>query len=117
METPLNELQQLVVEAAAEKKASQIIILDLRKRTDLTDYFLICSGNSKIQVQAIADNIVEKTYGTQFKASTIEGYSQGNWVILDLGDIIVHVFHKEVRSHYDLERLWGDVPVVAEMSG
>ena len=117
METPLNELQQLVVQAASEKKASQIIILDLRKRTDLTDYFLICSGNSKIQVQAIADNIVEKTYGTQFKASTIEGYSQGNWVIIDLGDIIVHVFHKDVRSHYDLERLWGDVPVVAEMSG
>jgi len=116
MKESLNELQQLVVDATTAKKASNIVILDLRNRTDLTDYFLICSGNSKVQVQAIAENILDKTYGTPHSAIAVEGLSAGNWVILDLGDMIVHIFHKDVRSHYDLERLWGDVPVVATMS-
>lgn len=117
MTNRLSELQQKVVDAATDKKASNIVILDLRNRTDLTDFFLICSGNSKVQVQAIADSIIEKTRGTRLKADSVEGYRHGNWVILDLGEMIVHIFHKEVRGHYDLERLWGDVPVIAEMSG
>jgi len=117
MTEPLSELQQLVVDAATDKKASDIIILDVRNRTDLADYFLICSGRSKVQVQAIADNILEQSYQSPYKVHTMEGRSTGNWVILDLGDLMVHVFHHETRSHYDLERLWGDVPVIAEMSG
>ena len=117
MKAPLSELQQLVVNAATEKKASDIIVLDLRTRTDLTDYFMICSGRSKVQVQAIADNILERSYESPFKVFTVEGHSTGNWIILDMGDLMVHVFHQETRSHYDLERLWGDVPVIAEMSG
>ncbi len=117
MKAPLSKLQQLVVDAATEKKASDIIILDLRTRTDLTDYFMICSGRSKVQVQAIADNILERSYQSSFKVFTVEGHSTGNWVILDMGDLMAHVFHQETRSHYDLERLWGDVPVIAEMSG
>lgn len=116
MSAPLTELQQMVVDAAIDKKATDIIILDLRNRTDLTDYFLICSGQSKVQVQAIADNILERSYGTPYKVATVEGMATGTWVILDLGDLIAHVFHHETRSHYDLERLWGDVPVVAELS-
>jgi len=117
MKAPLNELQQLVVDAATDKKASDIIILDVRIRTDLTDYFMICSGRSKAQVQAIADNILERSYPSPFKVHVVEGHSTGNWIILDLGDLMAHVFHHETRSHYDLERLWGDVPVIAEMSG
>ncbi len=117
MKAPLNELQQLVVDAATEKKASDIIVLDLRTRTDLTDYFIICSGRSRVQVQAIADGIHERSYQSPFKVYTVEGYSTGNWIILDLEDLMVHVFHYETRIHYDLERLWGDVPVIAEMSG
>ncbi len=112
MNKSLNTLQQLVVAAAAEKKAEDILILDLRNRSDLTDYFVICSGNSKMQVQAIVDSILEKIYTTKQKLSTIEGYATGNWVVVDLEDIIVHVFHKDARAHYDLERLWGDVPVI-----
>ena len=92
-------------------------VLDLRNRSDLTDYFLICSGNSPLQVQAIADAIVEKMQGTDFQVVSVEGYASGQWVILDLVDMIVHIFKKDVRSHYDLERLWGDVPVVAEVNG
>ncbi len=117
MKAPLSELQQLVVDAATDKKASDIIILDLRTRTDLTDYFMICSGRSKVQVQAIADNILEQSYQSPFKVFTVEGHSTGNWIILDMGDLMAHVFYQETRSYYDLERLWGDVPVIAEMSG
>jgi len=106
----------MVVNAATDKQATDIIILDLRNRTDLTDFFMICSGRSKVQVQAIADNILERSYKSPYKVNAVEGMSTGNWVILDLGDLIVHVFHNETRSHYDLERLWGDVPVVVELS-
>jgi len=113
MKIPLDELPALVIEAALEKKAFNVLVLDLRNRSDITDYFVICSGNSKAQVQAIANSILEKTYGTAFKPTGIEGLSTGNWVILDMGDVFVHVFQKEVRSYYDLERLWGDVPTTA----
>ncbi len=112
MKEPLNPLQRLVIDAAAEKQACDLVTLDLRGRSDLTDFFIICSGNSRSQVQAIVDSIQEKIYGTGHKLSAMEGYSTANWVILDLGDIFVHVFHKDARTHYDLERLWGDVPIV-----
>lgn len=110
MKEPLNDFKRLVVDAAEEKKASDIVTLDLRGRSDLTDFFIICSGNSRSQVQAIADSIQEKFYGTEHKISAIEGYAAGNWVVLDLGNVYVHVFHKDARAHYDLERLWGHVP-------
>ena len=117
MNEPLSELNRLAIEAVSEKKATDIIVLDLRNRSDLTDFFLICSGKSHVQVQAIADAILEKTAGTPYKVVSVEGYNSGNWVILDLVDLIVHIFKQDVRQYYDLERLWGDVPVVAEMSG
>ncbi len=117
MKERLSGLQKLVIDAASEKKATDIIILDLRSRTDFTDFFLICSGNSKVQVQAIADSILEKTRGTSYKSYSVEGYSTGRWVILDMGDLIAHVFQKDTRLFYDLERLWGDVPVVTAVSG
>ena len=78
----------------------------------MTDYFVICSGNSRIQVQAIADSVLDQVYESSHKMSSIEGYNSGNWVVLDLLDVVVHVFHRDVRNQYDLERLWGDVPVV-----
>jgi ribosome-associated protein len=112
MKEPLNTLLLLVVNAAAEKQAQDLVTLDLQGRSDLTDFFVICSGNSRSQVQAIADSIQGKTYGTEHTVSAIEGYASGNWVILDLGDIFVHIFHKDARTHYDLERLWGNVPIV-----
>lgn len=117
MNEPLSELNRLAIEAVSEKKATDILVLDLRNRSDLTDYFLICSGKSHVQVQAIADAILEKTAGTPYKVVSVEGYNSGNWVILDLVDLIVHIFKQDVRQYYDLERLWSDVPVVAEMNG
>ncbi|MBT3515068.1 MAG: ribosome silencing factor [Nitrospina sp.] len=108
----LNDLKQLVVKAAAEKKAFDILVLDLRERSDLTDFFVICSANSRMQVQAITDSILDQVYESSYKLFSTEGYNSGNWVVLDLFDVVVHVFHKDVRSQYDLERLWGDVPLV-----
>ena len=108
----INSLNQLIVHAAAEKKAFDILVLDLRKRSDLTDFFIICSANSRMQVQAIADSVLDQVYKSPHKMSSMEGYNSGNWVVLDLVDVVVHIFHKNVRVQYDLERLWGDVPVV-----
>jgi ribosome-associated protein len=116
MNNSLTDLQRLIYDAVDDKKAFDIIILDLRNRTDITDYFLICSGNSRLQVQAISDSILEKTSGTPYKVIMTEGYATGNWIIMDLSDMIVHVFQKETRLQYDLERLWGDVPVIETQS-
>jgi len=112
MNNSLTELQRLIVDAVDDKKAFDIVLLDLRNRTDITDYFMICSGNSRMQVQAISDSILEKTRGAPYKVLVTEGYANGNWVIMDLSDIIVHIFQKDTRQQYDLERLWGDVPVI-----
>ena len=112
MREKFNALQQLVVNAVYEKKAFDVLILDLRKRSDLTDCFMICSANSKIHVQSIVDSIIDKCHQKKIKPLGIEGYSGGYWVVIDLGDLIAHIFHKEARLHYDLERLWGDVPVI-----
>ncbi len=112
MKEYLSDFQQLAIDSAADAKAFDILILDLRNRSDLTDYFMICSGNSKVHVQSIADAILEKCYQNHNKPMAVEGYTGGIWIVLDLADLIVHVFHKEARLHYDLERLWGDVPVI-----
>jgi len=108
----LNNLNQLIIHAAAEKKAFDILVLDLRTCSDLTDFFIICSANSRMQTQAVADSILGQVYESPYKLSSTEGYTSGNWVILDLMDVVVHIFHKDVRDQYDLERLWGDVPIV-----
>lgn len=117
MRENFNALQQLLVDAASEKKAFDVLILDLRSRSDLTDSFMICSANSKAQVQSVVDAILEKCHFARIKPLGIEGYSEGYWVVVDLGDLIAHVFHKEARLHYDLERLWGDVPVIQAVGG
>jgi ribosome-associated protein len=112
MRKKFNVMQQLVVDAASEKKAFDILILDLRNRSDLTDSFMICSANSKVQVQSIVDSILEKCQLSKIKCLGVEGYSGGYWIVVDLGDLMAHIFHKEARRHYDLERLWGDVPII-----
>jgi ribosome-associated protein len=108
----LTGLQRRVVQAAADKQAFDILVLDLRERSDLTDYFVICSGNSRMQVQAIADSILDRVYESHYTLSSVEGYTSGNWIVLDLIDVVVHIFQKDIRIQYDLERLWGDVPVI-----
>ena len=96
-----------IVSLAFEKKAKEVISLDLRGLSSITDYYIICHGNSEPQVKAIVDNIRK---GTSFKPRHLEGYENKKWVLLDYFDIIVHVFDEEERNYYSLENVWADAP-------
>lgn len=100
------------VAAADDRKAIDLKVLHLEKVTDFTDYFLICSGTSERQVQAIADAVLERLRAEKVRPLHMEGYNRGQWVLLDYGDFVVHVFQEEPRKFYALERLWGDAPDV-----
>ncbi|HSF42082.1 MAG TPA: ribosome silencing factor [Thermoanaerobaculia bacterium] len=100
------------VSAADDRKAVDLKVLHLQKVSDFTDYFLICSGTSERQVQAIADAVQEKLRAGRVRPLHVEGYNRGQWVLIDYGDLVVHVFQEEPRRFYALERLWGDAPEV-----
>jgi ribosome-associated protein len=100
------------VSAAEDRKAVDLKVLHLERVSDFTDYFLICSGTSERQVQAIADAIQEKLRAERVRPLHVEGYNRGQWVLLDFGDLVVHVFLDETRRFYALERLWADAPEV-----
>ncbi|HXF43409.1 MAG TPA: ribosome silencing factor [Pyrinomonadaceae bacterium] len=100
---------QLAIACAEEKKAENIVALDLRKIVSFTEFFLIASGTNQRQVQAIADEIVEKLKeSSRRKPARIEGYNAAEWILLDYGDFIFHIFDQKAREFYDLERLWRD---------
>ncbi|MFA5773679.1 MAG: ribosome silencing factor [Candidatus Paceibacterota bacterium] len=95
---------------ASTKKADDISVLNMAKTSlGVTDYFVICSGNNKKQNQAIADEFMMSLKG---RILGIEGYEQGNWIVVDLNSVVVHIFHESLRKFYDLEFLWSDVPRV-----
>lgn len=96
-----------IINLALEKKAASLISLDVRGLSSFTDFFVICSGDSEPQVKAIADNIRK---GTPHKPKHLEGYENQNWILLDYFDIVVHVFKRDQREYYALERLWADAP-------
>ena len=104
-------LAKKIAQYALSKKAYEVAIMDLRKLTDMTDFFVICSGDSDVQVKAIADAITEGTEKLGVTTWHREGLSQRQWVLLDYVDIVVHVFQKEVRKFYGLEKLWGDAKI------
>lgn len=112
MAVSLEAKTNLCTEAALEKKAQGLVVLDVRNRSDIADYFMICSGSSVRQVQAIADAIDEKLQETGISTLGREGYAEARWILIDLEDLIVHIFHDETRNFYDIERLWGDVPKI-----
>ena len=89
--------------------------MDVSGVTSIADFFVLCSGRGERQVQAIADGIVERAKAAGQKSVGIEGYSSGRWVLIDLGDVVVHAFVPEERDLYKLERLWGDAPVVLKI--
>jgi ribosome-associated protein len=99
----------LLAQAALEKKACDLVVLEVRDLTSIADYFIICSGRSDRQVQSIAQGIEEADVSP---ASSIEGASRGHWVLMDFSDVIVHIFYEPVRRFYDLDGLWGDAPRV-----
>ncbi len=102
----------LAAELAESKRAENVVILDLRGQTLVTDYFVICTGTNRVQVRAIIDGIAE-ALADQRTRGVREGDESGQWVLLDYGDIVVHVFAPEARAFYRLERLWGDATLVA----
>jgi ribosome-associated protein len=96
------------VKAAEDKKANELVVLDLRKAAGFTDYFVICSGTNPRQIRAIADGVMEALSADGEKPAHIEGYDRSEWILLDYFDFIVHVFAPETRVFYGLERLWGN---------
>ncbi len=110
----------MAIHAAGEKKALEIVVLDLREIATFTDYFLIASGTNERQVQAISDGVVDTLKKAGTPAARVEGYKTAEWILLDYGDFVVHVFDDKARKFYDLERLWREsrrVELPAELAG
>ena len=101
-------LLEKILTLAIEKKASELIAFDVRGFSSMTDFFVICHGDSDPHVKAIADNIRK---GTPYKPKHIEGYNNKNWILIDYFDVIIHVFKNETRKYYKIEKLWADAPL------
>jgi ribosome-associated protein len=104
-------LARRYAEAALDRKAERVVALDVAALTSFTDVFVIATGTSDRHVKAIADAVIERAQELGSKPLGVEGYEGGEWVLIDLDDVIVHVFQGEKREHYDLERLWADAGV------
>lgn len=104
---------QKAIAAAQDKKAADIVVMDLREAGAFTDYFVICSGQNPRQVKAIAENVEATLRQAYIRPAHHEGYQRAEWVLLDYFDFIVHVFNRETRLFYALDRLWGGAPRIA----
>jgi len=104
----MNEALRIAVNAADDKKANDLVILDISKVTSFANYFLLCTGDSSRQMQAIADEVEKKLKEAGIRPSHVEGYQNSEWILLDCMDLVVHIFSKNARAFYDLERLWRD---------
>lgn len=102
------EMAKLAYEALADKKAQDIKIINIEEVSVLADYFIIASGSNRNQIQAMADNVDEVLHKAGYPVRQTEGYNTANWILMDFGDLIVHVFDSENRLFYDLERIWRD---------
>lgn len=102
------ETARLAIAALEDKKAEDIHIIDISEVSVLADYFIIAGGNNRSQIQALCDNVEEKLGRAGNPVRQIEGYDTANWILMDFGDVIVHIFDKENRLLYDLERMWRD---------
>lgn len=102
------EMAKLAIDALEDKKAEDIRVIDISEVSVIADYFIIAGGSNRSQIQALCDNVEEKLGRAGTPAKQIEGYDTANWILLDFGDIIVHIFDKENRLLYELERIWRD---------
>lgn len=107
------QLAKEIRNAALDIKAEDPTVLDVSKLTSFTDYFVIVSGRSDRQVQAIADNILEKLREKKIKPLGVEGYETGHWILMDFGTVVAHIFYTETRLFYALEKLWSDAPRIS----
>lgn len=107
-ESKIKEMALLAVQALEDKKAEDVCVIDISEVSIVADYFIIAGGNNKSQIQALSDTVEEKLGKAGYPLRQIEGYQNANWVLLDFGDIIIHIFDRENRLFYDLERIWQD---------
>ncbi|MCM3756938.1 ribosome silencing factor [Sporosarcina aquimarina] len=105
-------LLEVTFKAADDKRAEDIVVLNMEGVSLIADQFVICHANSERQVQAIAREIADKASEENYEVKRIEGMESGRWVLVDLGDVVAHIFHKDERGFYNLERLWGDAPMI-----
>ncbi|PYF08790.1 ribosome silencing factor [Ureibacillus chungkukjangi] len=103
-------LLEIVYKAIDDKRGEDIVVLNMENISLLADYFLICNGNSDRQAQAIAKEVQDKAQEHGYDVKRVEGFDSARWILVDIGDIVVHIFHKDERAFYNLERLWGDAP-------
>lgn len=108
------ELKDLVIRALEDVKGQEIVCMDVSELTDITDFMVVVSGGTNRQVKALVNNVVEDARKTGVKPIGVEGQEQGDWVLVDLADVIVHVMLPKVRQYYDLERLWSMTPTKSE---
>lgn len=106
--TDSRKMAEIAFNALDEKKAEDIRVIDISNITVIADYFIIANGNNANQVRAMVDNVQEQLFKAGYEMKQLEGYNQGSWVLMDFNDIIIHVFDKENRLFYDLERIWKD---------
>ena len=104
----MNEALKIAVKAVDDKKGIDIVALDISGVATFADYFLLCSGDSSRQIQAIADEVEQRLAAKGQRPAHVEGYSNAEWILLDYLDLVIHVFSKQARAYYDLERLWRD---------
>ncbi len=105
-------LAERIAELSLEKKAANVVIMDLQALTSMTDFFVICTGESNTQVKAISDHIVDKLKKDKNRPLHVEGLSNQEWVLLDYIDVVAHIFQPQKREFYGLERLWGDAEII-----
>lgn len=103
-----NAMAKIAIEALEDKKAEEIKVIDISEVSVIADYFIIAGGTNRSQIQALADNVDEKLGRAGHPSKQVEGYDTANWILMDFGDVIVHIFDKENRLLYDLERIWRD---------
>lgn len=108
------EMTRIAVAALEEKKAQDVKIIDIEHISTLADYFVIASGTNRNQVQAMADNVEEMLGKAGFEPKQIEGYQNANWILMDYGDVVLHLFDEENRLFYDLERIWRDGKLIGK---
>jgi len=107
-----HESISIYIDILEDKKARNITAIDIRKLTTIAHYFIIASGTSNTHIKTLADSLVEKLSETGLKPLRMEGYNFARWILLDYGDVVVHIFHEEDREYYGLERLWQDGEIV-----
>ena len=105
------ELLNISVTATEDKKAEDIVSLNMQGISDMTDYFVVCHGNNERQVQSIARAVKEKVHENNIEVKRMEGYQSARWVLIDLADVVVHIFHKDERNYYNIEKLYQDAPI------